>query len=83
MKESLKSVEISLKSFYLNQIFYEEIEPIVLNKDFFGLLIIDNQFIDSNNNYISKGSLNPNDFIEVLRVCLKIQFSINYLQNYF
>ena len=57
--------------------FYEDIEPIVLTKDFYGLLLIDNQLLDYNHYYNSNVTLNANGFIDVLRVGPIVSFKLN------
>ncbi|XP_054155225.1 UDP-GalNAc:beta-1,3-N-acetylgalactosaminyltransferase 2-like [Oppia nitens] len=66
-KDIIVSKNISIKSINFNNNYYETIEPIVLAKDFYGLLIIDNQLMTFDDNNQINITYNQNGFIHILR----------------
>ncbi len=75
IQELIRSKNVSLISSQVyNEVYYQSIEPLVLPKDFYGLLVIDNQIIEFNGRHKSLELQNQNGFLQILRVRAFSQF---------
>ncbi len=69
IQDIITNINISLTSIQLNGFYYENIKPlIVLPKDFYGLLLIDNEILQLNGKHQSPEALNQNGFLQITRV---------------